>query len=234
MSSFAFKQFTIQQDQCAMKVGTDAVLLGAWAEAREGCLLDVGTGTGVIALMLAQRTAGSRIYGIEIDTAAAAQAGRNIEASPWSDRVTVINEDVCRWDNRVKYDEIVSNPPFYVNSPASSSLQRDTARKSSADFFSSLIGFAAQHLKDDGVFEVILPENEKDDFIFKCWKNNLFLMNQMLVCTRQGKKPKRALLRFSPVRSVAQYGTLVMTDANNVYTEDYRRLTADFYLNMNS
>jgi len=230
MSSFTFKNFVVKQDRCAMKVGTDGVVLGAWAEAKEGKILDIGTGTGLIALILAQRTKKAEIFGIEIDPLAADQAQENVQSSLWSDRINIINKDVFCWDTPLCFDEIVSNPPYYLQSPASSSIQRDTARKALPDFFANMAKFISTHLNEDGVFEVILPEGMKDDFVYLCWENDLYLLRQTLLYTKEGKKPKRVLLRFSHQQQEVRKDVLVMMDAQNEKTDSYRKLVGDLYL----
>ena len=232
MSSFTFKEFTIQQDRCAIKVGTDGVLLGAWAEAREGHLLDVGTGTGLIAIMLAQRTQTSQICGVEIDAEAASQAQQNVSASPWSERVEVVHDDVFKMETTAMYDEIVSNPPFYTSSPSSSSAARDVARRALPQFFPRLAAFVSRHLKDDGVFEVVLPADVADDFVYMCWEQDLHLKRQTKIYTRQGKPCKRILLAFSRQQRPPLKDALAISDASGAYTGEYTALTRDFYLNV--
>lgn len=230
MSSFTFKHFVVKQDRCAMKVGTDGVILGAWATAKEGKILDVGTGTGLIALILAQRTKTAEILGVEIDQSAAQQAQENVHSSLWNDRISIINKDVFSLDASFCFDEIISNPPYYIHSPASSSKQRDTARKAMPDFYGNLVKFVCVHLNDDGVFEVILPENIKDDFIYLCWENDLYLSRQTLVYTKEGKQAKRALLCFTRHQCDVQKDVLVMMNAQNEKTDSYKRLIKDLYL----
>ncbi len=230
MSLFKFKQFVVQQDNCAMKVGTDGVLLGAWAAAKEGNILDVGTGTGLIALMLAQRTKTSNIYGIEIDPLAAQQAKDNIALSPWKDRIKVIQGDVFQIDIPFIFDEIVSNPPFYIDSPSSSSKQRDVARKAVPSFYTNLIDFVCHHLSDNGIFEVVLPVEYKDSFVYKCWEKNIFLKHQTILFTKAGKQPKRVLLCFSSKNGMIQKDELSITNLNGEFSDEYKKLTEDFYL----
>ena len=129
-NSFQFKQFTINQDRCAMKVGTDGTLLGAWANAPKGpCrILDIGTGTGLVALMMAQRYPESQVVGIDIDRDAIIQAQENVDASPFSERITIINEDATKIDDKEVFDAIVCNPPYFVDSLTCPESQRTLAR----------------------------------------------------------------------------------------------------------
>lgn len=227
---FTFKQFTIHQDKCAMKVGTDGVLLGAWAEAREGNVLDVGTGTGLIALMIAQRTSSAHIHALEIVPEAACQAQDNVNASPWSDRLTVECIDVRKYAPTVKYDEIISNPPFYEYSPSASSSERNQARRMEHGFFEQLISFAVASLAADGVFEVVLPSELCHDFIFQCWEKDLFLKRQTRVFTKSGKPCKRVLLSFAPSSQSPVKDELIIMLPDGTFTQQYRLLTDAFYV----
>ena len=243
-SMFHFKQFSVRQDRCAMKVGTDGVLLGALAlgiENREQRIennvqssmfnvqssmfnvLDIGTGTGVVALMLAQRYPEARIVGVEIDPEAAAQAAENFAASPWGDRLTAVCADARELGVRseelgVRSDKsqfsiplpiegesegvcqfsiLVCNPPYYAHSPASSSQARDAARRADTLTFEELADTASRLLCDDGIFEVIIPFSAADDFIHTCWLHDLHLMRRIDIRTKPDKPFKRSVLAFT-------------------------------------
>ncbi len=229
-SQFHFKQFSICQDRCAMKVGTDSVLLGAWAEAREGKILDVGTGIGLIALMLAQRTKTSVITGVEIDIRAASQAAENAQRSIWNDRLHIICQDLTLFKPTTKFEEIISNPPFYLHSPSSSSHSRDLARRTTPRFYEDMVSFVQTYLAEDGVFEVILPSEAAEDFIFLCWQYDLFLKKHTKVYTKKGKASKRSLLSFTLKNQQAAKEDLYMMNEEGIFTPEYSSLIKDFYL----
>lgn len=155
---FRFKQFAVRQDRCPMKVGTDGVLLGAWAEVRPGDrrMLDVGTGTGLIALMLAQRSA-AWITAVDIDVECATQAAENFAASPWADRLDAVSVAVQRYDPVEKFDLIVSNPPYYVDSLLSPDEGRNTARHAAGLPFGELAAAVVRLLSPGGRFALVLP-----------------------------------------------------------------------------
>ena len=158
---FRFKQFAVRQDRCPMKVGTDGVLLGAWAEVRPGDrrMLDVGTGTGLIALMLAQRSA-AWITAVDIDVECATQAAENFAASPWADRLDAVSVAVQRYDPVEKFDLIVSNPPYYVDSLLSPDEGRNTARHAAGLPFGELAAAVVRLLSPGGRFALVLPPVE--------------------------------------------------------------------------
>lgn len=226
---FRFKQFVVRQSDSAMKVGTDGVLLGAWSTASEKRILDVGTGTGLIALMLAQRTE-ANIIGVEIDRQAACEAKSNFEQSPWSSRLHVVCADVRQYHFGPPFDLIVCNPPFYAHSQASSSLARDRARSGETLSLSQLIQFASHHLNTQGRLEVILPAQIAEQFRLDCWTQGLFLMRQTQVITCPGKSPKRSLMSFGLVEMTVQRDTLCLLDSEGRRTAQYQALTTDFYL----
>lgn len=228
-SLFRFKEFSVSQDKCAMKVGTDGVLLGAWAEAREGKILDIGTGTGLIALMLAQRTNTSFITGIEIDSQAAVQAKENVQASRWKDRLQIICQDIKLFSSQEQYDEIISNPPFYQHSPSSSSESRNIARRTTPLFFENMVSFVQTHLSSNGVFEVILPAEAAEDFIFLCWQHDLFIKRHTQVYTKEGKASKRSLLSFTRTIQEKRASNLYIMDRSGQLTREYSGMVKDFY-----
>lgn len=162
---FRFKQFAVRQDRCPMKVGTDGVLLGAWAEVRPGDrrMLDVGTGTGLIALMLAQRSA-AWITAVDIDVECATQAAENFAASPWADRLDAVSVAVQRYDPVEKFDLIVSNPPYYVDSLLSPDEGRNTARHAAGLPFGELAAAVVRLLSPGGRFALVLPPVEMQRF----------------------------------------------------------------------
>jgi len=236
MKPFKFKQFTIQQDQCAMKIGTDAVLLGAWASIDNNpfSILDIGSGTGIIALMLAQRSNAELIDAIEIDDNAYEQCVTNFESSPWGDRLFCYHaslEDFVE-DIEDKYDLIVSNPPFYSSDYKSGNEQRDIARFEDALPFGHLIESASKLLSDDGKFTVIIPFQEEDKLIALASEVSLFPNRILRVKGNQESDIKRSLLEFSFNKIDMKISALIIETERHQYTQDYINLTKDFYLKM--
>lgn len=218
-----------------MKVGTDGVLLGAWVDApSSGHIWDVGTGTGLIALMLAQRCADARITAIEIDPAAAAQARQNIEASPWAHRIEVVTGDIrAVADTLPRPDLIVSNPPFFTNALLPPDGARSAARHDTTLPMRALIDIASQSLNPSGSLAMIIPADRADDAVTEAAMARLSPCRLTAVRTTPAKAPKRMLLRFT--RSTTVSSSLISDDqfiqeAPGVYSQWYRNLTHDFYL----
>ena len=230
--TFHFKQFSICQDKTAMKAGTDGVLLGAWCEVNGASrVLDIGTGTGLIALMAAQRTDVAQIIAIEIDKDAYNQAVRNVNESPFKDRITVINEDFRNYNNHHKFSHIISNPPFFTEATGSSDHKRQLARQALSLPFDILIKGVAAMLDDFGKFSVIIPWGVTLDFVRLCALHHLHLCRKTAVISREGREPIRALLTFSNEILPLQQNSLIIRDSNGNFTMPYKHLTANFYLN---
>ena len=249
-STFRFKEFSVRQDRCAMKVGTDGVLLGALArvesqeprvESQESMfnVLDIGTGTGVVALMLAQRYPEARIVGVEIDPEAAAQAAENFAASPWADRLTArcgdVNVNENENENENKFNLIVCNPPYYAHSPAASSRARDTARRADSLTYEQLVECAARLMADGGRLEVIIPYGAADDFIHTGWLHGLHLVRRIDIRTKPGKPFKRSVVAVANENendneNENENDNLLLFNADGSATEEYRALTGEFYL----
>lgn len=232
MNSFHFKQFSIHHDLCAMKVGTDSVLLGAWANCEKACtILDVGTGSGILALMAAQRNPSAQITAIEIDPSAVEQARINISQSPWANRIEIQQADVRNWQSDAMFDCILCNPPFYSNGLLSPTAQRNQARQTACLSFADLIQACAPRLTENGTFHVIIPAESCDEFSQLCWENNLHALRKVWVHTKENKPSKRVLLSFSRAQCSYPMGEkLILKDCNNEATEEYQKLTGDFYL----
>ena len=233
---FEFKNFVVHQDQCAMKIGTDGVLLGAWSPIHHNpfSILDIGSGTGILALMLAQRSTAQVIEAIEIDEAAYEQCVFNFEQSPWNDRLfcfhASIQEFVAEMDDQ--YDLIVCNPPFYQEHYKSNDDQRDLARFQDAMPFEHLLYSVSQLLNDNGLFSVIIPRSEEDHFIQIASQFQLFPTKVNRVKGTPSSEPKRCLMEFSFTVSQPEMSELVIETARHQYTSEYIDLTKDFYLKM--
>lgn len=213
-----------------MKVGTDGVLLGAWVNT-EGVsnVLDIGTGSGLVALMLAQRSP-ARILGIDIDEQAVGQARENMLLSPWGNRLAAQVQDVRYWKSTPEFDLIVSNPPFFTQRVYCDDALRNAARHTSDLSFGELIGAVAQLLSGQGRFAVILPAAESDTFIGLAAANGLYLSRCTWVCTKPGVRAKRVLMEFCHSVSPTDASTLLMCDETGQYTGDFIRLVGDYYL----
>lgn len=233
-SWFQFKQFKVDQGRTAMKVGTDGVLLGAWTNVYgANHILDVGTGTGLIALMLAQRTENALITAIDIDTNAAIQASENVVASPWAERITVSSadfNDFCK-DKQCMFDLIVSNPPYFKQSLQSPGKSRTLARHDQSLSHESLINHALRLLNEEGRLSVILPYVEGSVFIALAASKGLFCIRKTNVLPTPTSDVKRLLLEFSREQSKMMEDNLVIEEGGrHAYSKEYLDLTRDFYL----
>jgi len=232
---FHFKRFSIAHDRSTMKVGTDGVLLGAWADVSGATrLLDIGTGTGVIALMLAQRSAeNAHIDALEIEQADAQQARENVKASPWPDKVSVFHSALQNFDSAELYDTIVSNPPYFIQSYLPPDQRRKHARHDLSLNFDDLIAGVARLLKRDGKFSVILPVTEGTRFIELASARKFFLLRRCDFRSRKEKPVERILLEFSYHQPTSlQEDELILYESGEVWTPAYRGLTRDFYLHI--
>ena len=234
---FTFKQFAIEQDRCAMKIGTDGVLLGAWApiDNHPFSILDIGTGTGIIALMLAQRSAAQQIDALEIDEAAYEQATDNFENSPWNDRLFCFHAGLDEFieEPEEEYDLIVSNPPFYSEDYKTENESRDLARFQDAMPFEQLLEAADLLLSEHGIFTVIIPFKEEENFIALANEFELYPLKITRVKGTPTTEIKRSLLAFNRNKTTdLVINELVIETARHVYTAEYIELTKDFYLKM--
>ena len=233
---FRFKEFEVAQDRCAMKIGTDAVLLGAWAsiDHQPSSILDVGTGTGVIALQLAQRSDAELIDAVEIEANAHHQAVENFENSIWADRLFCYHASLNDFADQMdeKYDLIISNPPFFSNAYASENPQRNTARLTTALSFEELLGAVGKLLSEDGQFAVIIPFDQEEDFINIAFKKNLFPRRITRVKGSPNSIIKRSLIEFSFQEKPVEMDELIIEVARHVYTPEYTELVKAFYLKM--
>lgn len=226
-----------------MKIGTDGVLLGSWASVYENTysILDIGAGTGVIALMLAQRSMAENIEAIELDDDAFEQCTENFEASDWADRLFCFHAGFDEFvdeytseepDEMELYDLIVSNPPFYTEEVSSGDLARDNARQNTSLPFDELVSGVAKLLAKQGSFATIIPFKEENQFIQLAHKNQLYPNRITRVRGTANTEIKRSLLEFTFVKKEITTTELVIEKERNMYTQDYINLTKDFYLKM--
>ena len=220
-----------------MKVGTDGVLLGAWARV-EHCkrILDMGTGTGLVALMAAQRS-GADIVAIDLDADAVAQASENVVASPWKERIHVLEADARNLEFRIQnseflFDSILCNPPFFENSLKSPNAARTMARHTDTLTFDELARSASRLLAPEGELSVVIPYDRAHDMTVSAACNGFFATRQTIVVPVEGGKPKRILMAFTREGAAHAVETLCIHDAQRCYTPEYVHLVEDFYLKM--
>ena len=226
---FKFRQFTVQQDRCAMKVGTDGTLLGAWARGGMS-VLDIGTGTGLIALMMAQRFPDSQIVGIDIDSDAVEQARENVAASPFLN-IDIIEADAKTYNvQRSTFNVIVSNPPYFTDSLKCPDAQRSLARHSSSLLYGELMTVVNRLLADDGEFSVVIPFDCKALLESEAALAGLFKVRECAVKTTPKKQPRRYLLAFRKHPGELELTEGIIEIAPNVRSPWYQELTKDFYL----
>ena len=230
MAGFRFKQFAVEQEDVAMKVGTDGVLLGVWADC-DGAkrILDIGTGTGVIALMLAQRNAEADIYAVEIDETATRRARSNFDLSPWAERLTVECCAVQEFGENEKFDLIISNPPYFVDSLLPPDAKRSTARHTHDLSFEELDKAVCRMLADNGRFALILPTAEFEKYLAI---TQLYLVRRCDVHPTVGAPTKRVMAEFAKRKSdeIKYENITIEKEKRGDYTDEYRTLTKDFYL----
>ncbi|MFD0834382.1 tRNA1(Val) (adenine(37)-N6)-methyltransferase [Mariniflexile aquimaris] len=233
---FVFKQFQVQQDKCAMKIGTDGVLLGAWATVTHHpfSILDIGAGTGILGLMLAQRSNAELIDAIEIDDDAYEQCVDNFEASPWGDRLFCYHASLEEFVDEIEdtYDLIICNPPFYSDDYKSEDSQRDLARFNDAMPFNHLMESVSKLLSEDGIFSIIVPFKVEAEIIKLAQNFNLQPRSILQVKGNPNSEVKRSLLEFTFRESAVKKEHLIIETERHQYTENYINLTKDFYLKM--
>jgi tRNA1Val (adenine37-N6)-methyltransferase len=233
---FVFKEFSVNQDRCAMKIGTDGVLLGAWSKINEdiSSILDIGTGTGIIGLILAQRSTADTIEALEIDDDAFEQAAENFESSPWGDRLFCYHAGFIEFVEEIddKYDLIVSNPPFFKENYKSDNQKRNLARFTDSLPFEHLLHGTAKLLDSKGSACFIIPNSEEINFIKIAARFNLYPNKITRVRGTAESEIKRSLLELSFNKKEIIYDELIIEIKRHQYTEDYISLTKDFYLNM--
>lgn len=231
---FRFKRFTINQDLCAMKVGTDGVLLGAWAPGAHS-ILDIGSGTGVVALMMAQRYDDSLVTAVEMDEEACVQAVENFTKSPFSDRLSLVRNTVQKMSQSDEYrhvfSAIVSNPPYFSNSLKNPDKKRSLARHDYSLTLEELFTAVDALLSHDGIFTIIMPFNYQHKMIDVARRHCLYEVETCAVSTRKNKPIRRYLTSFSRQPSVSvRYEKLTLQEEDNKRSQQYQNLMKDFYL----
>ena len=236
---FRFKQFEIHQDKTAMKVGTDGVLLGAWCSLSDEpeSILDVGSGTGLIALMMAQRSDAETIDAVELDENAYEQTVENFERSDWGDRLFCYHSSFQEFAHEMteegeEYDLIISNPPFYTDTFETEDEARNKARFTSSLSFEDLIHGANQLLSPSGRFATVIPFKEEQTFVNLARESNWFVARVCRVKGTETSEIKRSLLEFSLQENEPIEEELVIEISRHNYTEKYKELTRDFYLRL--
>lgn len=230
-SFFYFKRFSICQEHCAMKVGTDSILLGAWCDVNDKRLiLDIGTGTGLVALMAAQRSQG-RVVAVEIDHKSALQAAENVDKSPWKDRVEIYENDIANFDKSCcMFDAILCNPPYFRNSLRAASAEKNMARHNDTLSYEKLAETVSGLLDGNGEFYTIIPYNNACLFLEKFALKGLYPTQSTSVVSRQGKPPIRELICLTRRTGCVSRSTITVLDSCGEATEEFKNLVKDFYL----
>ena len=228
MKPFRFLQFEIHQSSDVFRVGTDAVLIGALSNVVNAKqILEVGTGTGIISLMLAQRNANANILALDINAEAVKISQNNFSNSPFSDKIKSQLQDFKNFETDEKFDLIISNPPYFkINNSEKDVLARQRLELD----FSDLIQKASQLLSDEGLFSVIIPIDSEKEFTKICLNNNLFLQRKIIIKGIETAEPKRVVLEYSLKESEIIVENFVIEKSPRVYSDEYLELTKDFHL----
>ena len=229
---FRFKGFSISDENSIMKIGTDSVLLAAWVEESAERILDIGTGSGLISLILAHKT-NALIDAVEIDTMSAKQASENIRLCGMSDRIAVHNKSFSSFINSEsgQYDLIVTNPPYFTSSLKSGDKQKNLWRHTDTLTQEALLYGVSRLLTAEGSFYVILPFSEYGSFADKALKESLYINKKLNIIPKQNKPANRILLRFSKHKTLLkQESSLTIRNSDNSFTQDYKSVTKDYYL----
>lgn len=235
MSIFRFKQFSLKNEKSAMKVNTDSVLLGAWAKIPETAKrgLDIGSGTGILALMIAQRNTNIELAGVEIEPNAFEESDFNFKKSPWPQRLLAVNLPLQDYIPESKIDFIITNPPYFVNDLKNLDSNKTQARHTDSLSFEEIIEFVIEHLSTDGYFNLILPKTESEIFINLAKKSWLFLTKIGFIKPNKNKEVNRVLMCFSKNKENLKEETFCVYESHQVYSERHHELTNEFYLDKN-
>lgn len=233
---FKFKKFTVNQDRCAMKIGTDGVLLGTWTSVKQNPynVLDIGAGTGILCLIMAQRSNAQQIEAIEIEDNAFEQCSENFENSPWNERLFCYHASLLEFVEEVEdtFDLIICNPPFYSEDYKTEDKTRDLARFNDAMPFRHIIYAVAHLLAQDGIFSTVIPKKEESSFIELASSIGLYPRRILHVKGHPEAEIKRSLIEFSYHETAVKTSELIIETSRHNYTQDYIDLTKDFYLKM--
>jgi tRNA1Val (adenine37-N6)-methyltransferase len=232
---FHFKKFSIDDSNAAMKVGTDAVLLGAWVKCEnETRILDIGTGSGILALMMAQRNTAVPIDAVETDNDAAELAKRNFLLSPWAAQISIYNETIQEFTLHTKsrYSLIVCNPPFFTGSLKTPGKARNLARHNDSLPVTELLDLTSRLLSDNGKAAFIIPYDAYENWEQEAEKRNLFPHRATIVKSSPTHKPHRVMITFTSIKQTeTNESGLNIYQSEKKYSFDYQTLTKDFYLN---
>jgi len=228
---FRFKQFAIRQENAAMKVGTDGALLGAWCDvSKANNILDIGTGTAIIAMMVAQRNSAAAITAIEIDEKALIDANFNVKNCPWTNRIKIIQSSLQEFTPTLKFDSIISNPPFFENSLKSNSRSKIKARHTDSLHYSDILNFASIHLSSIGVLHLILPLENAEKCIETAIEGGFYLKRICKVHPVPHKNPHRFVFELTKTATPTITESLIIeTGKRHDYSQDYIELTKAFY-----
>jgi tRNA1Val (adenine37-N6)-methyltransferase len=234
---FQFKQFTVYHDCCAMKVTTDSCVFGAWvakdmaSEEKEiSSVLDIGSGTGLLSLMIAQKN-DVKIDAVEIDGGASMQSKQNVAASPWKDRIQVVNEDVRQFRSVSKFDCIVSNPPFYENQLTSETKTKNIAHHSEELTLPELLKTIKMNLEKDGVFYLMFPFKRRRELVQLLKKNDLYTQDIVMLSQSLKHAPFRVIVKGSSIKGKPRESTSISVwDEEQQYTAAFIELLKDYYL----
>ncbi len=229
--TFRFKQFAISDSNCGMKTGTDGVTLGAWVSCRDvHSVIDVGAGSGLISLMIAQRSPVARIHAVEIDPGAASDARFNVDASPWSRRIDVVNDDISHYTPDTPPDLIVSNPPFFNTGETSADSCRVAARHESSLTCRTLLEYACANLADTGRLAIIIPAERSDEIIYNAEMIHLKVRRQCLLHSKPDQVPFRVMIEFMRHDGPIELEDMTIRGHHGYYTPEFKKLTENFYL----
>ncbi len=230
---FRFKQFEVNQNHCAMKVSTDGVVLGALVDAENAFeVMEIGVGTGVVSLMLAQRFPQLHITGLEIDKEACLQAAQNASNSPWPLQVTFVNQAIQDYTRKVasRFDLIVTNPPYYPDHLLSPDSKKNTAHHNLDLSFEDILSSVQKHLTHEGNLWIILPLRQMSEFTVMAERIGIFPIKEILLADRPGKKPIRSIVNFNYEKKKPATLTMVIKNFDGSYSETYSELLKDFLL----
>lgn len=228
---FEFKKFKIHQNNAAMKIGTDGILLGAWADLsdkKKG--IDIGSGTGIISIMLCQRNEILEIDSIEVSEKAVLDAKKNIKNCKWNERINLIHKDLKLFSTENKYDLIISNPPYFQKSLKPKDLDRLKARHEVSLNYKDVLNFSEKHLLKNGTINLILPIDQKQEVTEYVEKFGLYVSKECIVFPKPNKNPHRLLIELSKIKKTFESQSLTIeNDGRHNYTDNYKKLTREFY-----